>query len=933
MLETLERLILDPISENPPYQVAANRPVEITGNRTPSPEGHGIFLSDHSYPRPEMQSTFASSRDSQGEPRFGKSKFGNRKIPIKVLITEASGVGEATNLVTNPSFETNLTGWTSGTATGDFGVTTALSRLASWFKAGEYSAYIKLTKAATATASTWKLTTAENILGIPVAAGTEYAASAWVNVLDAPATGVRVEIRWWTAGGALLSTTEGQNVNTLGESKLSVVGKAPATAAFAAVRIIAASSTSGDVAEFQFDAVQFEQAVDSKPTPYLDGDVPGCYWTGTAHGSTAKRIGTGSNRRRFIRSLYDLEEKIEKLAEEGGTYKRVLPDGSWMVFDVIEASFVGEWAKQFNQGQQEFSFELICKPGARLQPISLAAREEKTLPILKFVEADIPGNMPALGDLLIEDLQGVDRQFVAVSVASRFLDQSANADVFYEAESRMRLSGASLAVGSGERSGSETNKVVNCPLFEEFTPYLSTRSSGGAYTSHVGAQKIFARIWRPTANTGEVSLRFEYSQGDLLRWKPLETVTFQANTLEGAWMLVDLGVVRLNRAAVGTQRWEGRLTAKSTVAGDVVQVDWIGVMPVEEFYGEAQALTVQGTNVGTMFARDNFSQSSGALTGKSATVGGAWSFLGGDTDDFQVGVAGYEGKARRQPAAVDVAGSADDPPMSWSSVTGRYMRLGTGVLAGVSASLDVFAPSVSDTLERRSILTRIVDINNLVMTRLARDVYSNGVLSYKFDTYRKVAGVWKFVSSASATMLTPGSLYTIGVTILPDGSGSMYIMSGSTVVSSSSWKAIADLATGGVLDDGGYGIAHGVAENSQANYPGTGVPSGATFDNFSVREASALPQDAAMYANRDLRVRWDKTLREASDGSGTFSEVGAYEGDRLLIPHSGREARPIRVAILASRGLPGVDEDPQADDTRATLTITPRVTEVPEPVA
>src|ERR1051325_5594846 len=198
MLETLERLIFDPITENPPYQVAANRPPEITGVRAPSPAGHGLFLVDHQSPRPKMQSTFASSRDSQGEERFGKPKLANRKIPIKAFISEASGVLAATNLIANPSFETNLTSWFSSIGSGDFGVTTALSRVPSWAKAGEYSAYIKLTKAATATASLWKITTSEAAgLGIPVVAGTEYAASAWVNILDAPATGVRIEIRWF----------------------------------------------------------------------------------------------------------------------------------------------------------------------------------------------------------------------------------------------------------------------------------------------------------------------------------------------------------------------------------------------------------------------------------------------------------------------------------------------------------------------------------------------------------------------------------------------------------------------------------------------------------------------------------------------------------------------------------------------------------------
>jgi hypothetical protein len=38
----------------------------------------------------------------------------------------------------------------------------------------------------------------------------------------------------------------------------------------------------------------------------------------------------------------------------------------------------------------------------------------------------------------------------------------------------------------------------------------------------------------------------------------------------------------------------------------------------------------------------------------------------------------------------------------------------------------------------------------------------------------------------------------------------------------------------------------------------------------------------------------------------------------------------VRISIFASRGIPGVEGDPQPDDLKATLTITPRVIEVPE---
>lgn len=923
MLETLERLIFDPISEVPPYQVAANRPLEITGNRTPGPVGHGIFLVDHSYPRPEMQSTFATSRDSQGEKRFGRPKFANRKIPIKVYVAEASGVGATTNLLKNPSaelsaafFNLGKVEWTEATLTRE----TALSN--EFHSAGEFVLRVVAKKDATTTGRTLSVTQRSD--AGTITPGKKYSFAVSVFMRDVIESGLKVRIDWYTAANAFISSSPTSTAFTgVEEARLKIEGAvAPANASQATVVLVGTSTTSGDTVDFWADAWQLEEG--EFCTAYVDGDTPGCLWNGTPHESISRRIGSGRDRKRFVRSLYDLQEKIEKLAEEGGTFKRVLPDGSYMVFDIEEASFVGEWAKQFNQGQQEFSFELTCKPGARLEPVTLSVHEEKTLPILTFMETDIPGNLLALGDLLVEDTQGVNREFVAVAVASRYLDQSANGEVFYQAENRMRLSGAGLAVGSGTPSGSEANKVVSCGLFEEFTPYLSTRSSAGAYTSHIGAQKMFARVYFPAGNLGTISLRLEYAQGDLLRWKMLPAVPLDATASKlGGWMLIDLGTVRLNRSAVGTQRWEGRLSAKSTVTGDTIQIDWLGIMPVEEFYGEARALTVSSSGLGPQVARDNFTQTAGVLAAKTATVGGAWSLAGGDADDFSVSTFGG-GTLQRVPGSVDVSGANNDPAplgVAAEAATGRYMRLGTGVIAGVAVSLDIYVPTRSSTLQRAGVFARYVNMSNFLMARM-HWVYGLGIGSAQ--VYKKVAGVWTYLTGTSFNSGATGLV----LTVLPDGSGSLAVRAGGLVQVSASWLPTSDLATGGVLQSGGYGVHHTVSDNPEQE--GAGTPDGNLFDNFTVREVSEQPQDAVIYANKDLRLRWDKTLRESSDGSGAFSDVGTYVGDRLLIPHSGREARPARISILASRSLPGQGVDLQADDIKGTLTVIPRVIEVPE---
>lgn len=925
MLETLERLILDPVTEAPPYGVTANRPIEVTGVRAPSPEGHGVFLSDHQYPRPDSTPTYASSRDSQGEARFGKPKLGNRKIPVKVYVSEAGGVGAATNLATNPAGEV-LKKWVNGP---DY---TVLRELGGVNGIPSLSGEFRDKHSFDGSASDSNMGSLEQTM--PAAGTYTFSAFIWIpSTWDGSAPVLGLE--GWVGG-----TVEKQGQADLSKrdqwqrvvSTVKVV--AGDLVGFMLFRAVTPPKSAGTGVAYT-DAIQIESG--SVATPYVCGDTPGCGWNGTPNASTSTRTGSGSDRKRFLRCLYDLQEKIEKLSESGGTLKRILPDGSWMVFDVVEATFVGNWEKRFNQGQEEFQFELICRPGARLAPITFTAHEEKTLPILKFVELEVPGNLPAYGDLLIEDIQGVNRNFAAVAVASRFLDQSANADVFYEAEGRARLGGSTLIAGPGIPSGSESNKVVEAIASGGYWgAKLSTRSSLGTHVSHVGAQKIIARVWLPTANIGDVSMKFEYAQGDLLRWRSCAPVVFPANSSEGIWVLVDLGVVRLNRAVLGPQRWEGRIATKSTNqtgVTDKVLIDWIAILPVEEFYGEARSLTSAGSETNALIASDLPSGVSGtALTGLTAELGGKWTGTG-DADDFKLTTTAGEGVVRK-PSTLDVASTADDPPAgSEIGVTGRWDRLGTGVQDAVSLSSSLSIAGVSNARPRVGIFCRYVDTNNMLLARVVRYPVG-GVWGNYLEVWKRKAGTWTLLASGVAQ--TWFGLTFVSFSCAVDGSGGC----SSTFYESKtnlSWGPDTDLATGGALATGGYGI-YGALGVDASNKAGTGLTEAyVQIIGLNVYGGFSGGSDSVLYSNKDLRVRWDKTVREHFDGSGAFSEVALWTGDRLLIPPSGREQRPVRVAILTSRGVPATSSgakpsnDLQADDLKATLTVTPRVTEVPEP--
>jgi hypothetical protein len=922
MLQTLERAILDPISELPAYQVPTNRPLEVTGLRAPSPEGHGIFLVEHSYPRPDSTATYAASRDSQGEAKFGKPKFANRKIPIKVYITEATGVGAMTNLITNPAGEIG-TKWLDGP---DFPCVREMGTAAIPSLAGEFRDKHSFD-------GTFSSGVVGSIAYTFPAAGT-YVISCFVWI---PSN--------WDGGKVRLNAQSytGQVVTFGAESDLSKRDQWQRV--WSTVKVEAADlvgtmtlgavtpPSSAPTGIIYSDAMQLEAG--TAPSPWCYGDTPGCEWNGAPNASTSTRYGSGSDRKRFLREWYELQEKIEKLSEEGGTYKRVLPDGSWMVFDVLDADFVGNWEKRFNQGQEEFAFELTCKPGARLEPVTLTAHEEKTLPILVFTEAVIPGNMPALGDLMIEDIQNVNRKFCAVSVASRFLDTSANGEVLYQAENRLPLGLTAKAAGSGTPSGTETNKVLNSILFNTYAPLMSLRSSAGVYPTHVGAQRVFARVLRPEANTGTVSLRLEYAQGDLLRWRQLEPVTLAANTLEGNWEIVDLGIVKLNMARIGTQRWEGRLTGKSTTNGvDNVQIDWIAIMPAEEFYGEARALTIPPGTSGYQIGSDSFNTSNAALTGLESTLGGKWTGAG-STHDFTEVITASPGHITRNLSAAefDASGAMNDPPIEGTiAATGRYCRIGTGVQADVTVKCPIVTYPENGGTSRGGVFARWVNLENQVIARLV--AIPSGPFGFENKLYLEV---WKAKAGVWTKLAGVGYFYWVGATpsislhVGADGTGYASLVEGNVTAISCSWLADADLATGGTLQTGGYGVFHVISTYSGVAKGPSKFSMGGAAGSFVVYAGAEAASDSVIYSGKELRIRWDGTFREAEDGSGNMADVGIWEGDRLLIPQSGRENRPVRIAVLTSRNIPEQGYDQQADDTKAVLTITPRVIEVAQP--
>lgn len=178
---------------------------------------------------------------------------------------------EATNLLTNPSFETNTTSWTAS------GAGVSIARVATYQRRGVYSA---------------EVTTASNVVSgmyasVSLTSGSVYAFSA--DVYDV--SGQTFNIFFADTGGSTVGTATSWT-GTGHWVRKSVTYTAASTTTY---RVYITRSSVASTTKFYIDGCQAEAGTVST---YLDGDMNSFnplrkdyYWNGTPHASTSYRSG------------------------------------------------------------------------------------------------------------------------------------------------------------------------------------------------------------------------------------------------------------------------------------------------------------------------------------------------------------------------------------------------------------------------------------------------------------------------------------------------------------------------------------------------------------------------------------------------------------------------------------------------------------------
>ena len=70
---------------------------------------------------------------------------------------------------------------------------------------------------------------------------------------------------------------------------------------------------------------------------------------------------------------------------------------------------------------------------------------------------------------------------------------------------------------------------------------------------------------------------------------------------------------------------------------------------------------------------------------------------------------------------------------------------------------------------------------------------------------------------------------------------------------------------------------------------------------YSLGTGFLVSQDAVIYANSTMEVRYDEMVREAPGGT-VYGKVSQVVGDLARMPPSGMENRPCQIFIKPSRG-------------------------------
>lgn len=503
---------------------------------------------------------------------------------------------------------------------------------------------------------------------------------------------------------------------------------------------------------------------------------------------------------------------------------------------------------------------------------------------VQFVEvANVPGDVDAEATVVLRDGASQNRMHAEIGVESSGYNPTTPGDVLIE---KSELTATGFAGSSQTRAGSFGANVWRSTLTNSPVTICGTDPADPDSRSHVGVYNMLARVF--PSGTGAVRVR--------TNWRAGADAPFEANEwaypIMGQWSEISLGQISIDAVRSGQlQTWEGRIEAISDTLGDTCDVDYVLMIPAEQ-YGRGRGIVVAGS--AAALAYDGFAQAAGNLSSPgtvAAPLGGNWqagaagasTTEDGDADDFVLS-GSPNNNITRNPAAGDT-----------SLTNGRYAVLsGSSTIAAVTIQADVTIPifnRVPGVAEARTgVLARFLDTDNWLMAvrkNIDQDTSGGGPKPTKIALIKRVAGVVTTIAEAQLSATQQGGAYTIKLVVDAAGNASVYTGAagssnlGDAVLTTPSPDS--QLATGGALQQGKIGIY----DASDFTWLGR------TIDNF-VASTPIVLTFPACYSGRALEARWDSAERENSAGTA-WGDIPSYSGSRFFLPCAGATGRKARV--------------------------------------
>mgnify|MGYP000297058842 CR=1 FL=1 len=560
------------------------------------------------------------------------------------------------------------------------------------------------------------------------------------------------------------------------------------------------------------------------------------------------------------------------------------PDGLPLVWTPADGTVVGKtfyvlsgsitelpvsWEGLYFAKSPIVTLELTCKPHGYGAEVVLSA-VSSTEPVLTLTVANVPGDVPAEGRLIVTDPAGTAqaRRTVEWGLEQRY----------YNAATSLLIDSDSLVTagysGTGNtRTGAYDPGAVGNSVVRALVGTIPSAVCSTGDQSHVGSFRVRARIF--SVGTASTKIRLTWQDGD----GPLNSNAYATVPVPDAWCEVDLGIITITPARIGAQRWLGRLDAfGATGVVETLDVDYLRLVPTEG-YGRARGPNVP--QVGIAVGQDGFGSAvdGSVLNARVAEIGGSWVTSGVATD--------FTALTQRTGRNTT------------TEATPRFAILGSGTYANVNVSAVVTFEGARTLAWRSGLIARWTDSNNYLAAVIRNP--NVGLL----QIVQVIAGVETVLAAVTQSVGTS----TVQLTVTT--SGAVTATFGTVMLGATS----AALATGGTLATGKVGITDRAvtAATNEARM----------FDNFAAVETP--PSIPAIYPGRTIEFRSDGSALRQNAAGTTYGQAPSYRGSRFMVPAAGDKNRTSRVVVSAARNdLDAGAHDPLADNLTAQIAYVPR---------